>query len=131
MSKYTDDGISRLIQAIATQAAEDFRSVFKRNLYGYPVTDEQKYLFDAAERYFHSNDFKIMYDIDGDYILNKIINKESKRKAELSPKELKRIQKQVDAAWEKKRKRDAELAAKRAENEAKKKTKPIKQEQVA
>ena len=82
MNKYTDEGMDRLIEAITVQAANDFRSVFRKKLRGKYISEIQQRHFDEAEGYFESPVYEGFYDIDGEYIINKIMEEEREKHRE-------------------------------------------------
>lgn len=113
-------GYEGLCMAIISAAAHDYRVLFKRKLYGFPFTKKNQNEFDATERFFKSEYYRGLTDVDGEYIMNRIADEERKIKVNMTDKERQKMKQKVEKAWERKRKEDAERAEKKRKKELEK-----------
>lgn len=78
----TDDRVERIIEAIVVRAANDYRGLFRRRLYGRKLTEEEETEFDKTEEFFESKWFTALTNMDGSYIMRKLEQEEREKKRE-------------------------------------------------
>ena len=74
------DAVEKLIQAIVVRAANDYRDIFRRRLYGKPISKNLENEFDELEGFFESKWFSFLTNMDGDYIIEKLHQDERRKK---------------------------------------------------
>jgi len=72
MELYLDrEGLDRLCQAIIVQAAKDYRTAL-RNLKKNPHSGGAKSTIREIERFFRSQYYESLTDVDGEYLIRKL-----------------------------------------------------------
>ena len=88
-----------LRMAVIKQAAFDYKEMFNRLLYGFPMETKHWEIFDECEAFFYSNQFDDLVDIDGEYIMNRIATEARKKKNRLSKSKLLKKRKRAEKEW--------------------------------
>ena len=78
-----DEGLEMIIEAGIKIFSDDFRRLFRMLLNGEKLGPHERKLYDETELFFYySNWFDIYKNVDGEYIMNRIVEEERAKRRE-------------------------------------------------